>query len=95
MTEDKKKGFRFPTAYTILFLLIIVVAIGTWFVPAGSYEYNEDGEPIPGTYHQVEQNPQRLLGDAMLSPIDGMYGIEDETGMSISTILVASTGRSM
>jgi uncharacterized ion transporter superfamily protein YfcC len=80
MTEDKKKGFRFPTAYTILFLLIIVVAIGTWFVPAGSYEYNEDGEPIPGTYHQVEQNPQRLLGDAMLSPIDGMYGIQDETG---------------
>jgi uncharacterized ion transporter superfamily protein YfcC len=80
MTEGKKKGFRFPTAYTILFLLIIVVAIGTWFVPAGSYEYNEDGEPIPGTYHQVEQNPQRLLGDAMLSPIDGMYGIQDETG---------------
>jgi uncharacterized ion transporter superfamily protein YfcC len=80
MTEDKKKGFRFPTAYTILFLLIIVVAIGTWFIPAGRYEYNEDGEPIPGTYHQVEQNPQALLGDAMLSPIDGMYGIQDETG---------------
>jgi uncharacterized ion transporter superfamily protein YfcC len=80
MKEDKKKGFKFPTAYTILFLLILVVAIGTWFIPAGRYEYNEAGEPIPGTYHQVEQNPQALLGDAMLSPIDGMYGIQDETG---------------
>jgi len=45
MAEEKKKGFRFPTAYTILFLLIILVAIGTWVIPAGSYDYNEDGEP--------------------------------------------------
>jgi uncharacterized ion transporter superfamily protein YfcC len=80
MTEETNKGFRFPTAYTILFLLIIIVAVGTWFIPAGSYDYNEDGEPIPGTYHQVEQNPQRILTDAMLSPIDGMYGIQDENG---------------
>jgi len=74
------KGFKFPTAYTILFLLILVVAVATWFVPAGSYDYNEDGEPLPGTYHQVDQNPQRLLSDALLSPVDGMYGIQDENG---------------
>ena len=80
MAEEKKKGFRFPTAYTILFLLIIVVAIGTWIIPAGSYDYTEDGEPIPGTYHEVEQNPQRILADGLLAPIDGMYGIQDETG---------------
>ena len=61
--ENEKKGFKFPTAYTILFLLIILVAIGTWFIPAGQYDLNEDGEPIPGTYHQVEQNPQRILTD--------------------------------
>jgi uncharacterized ion transporter superfamily protein YfcC len=77
---EEKKGFKFPTAYTILFLLIVVVAIGTWFVPAGSYDYNENGEPIPGTYHEVEQNPQKILSDGLLSPIDGMYGIQDETG---------------
>ena len=27
------------TAYTILFLLIILVAIATWFIPSGTYEY--------------------------------------------------------
>jgi uncharacterized ion transporter superfamily protein YfcC len=80
LAEGKKKGFKFPTAYTILFLLIILVAIGTWIIPAGSYDYNEDGEPIPGTYHQVERNPQRILTDGLLAPIDGMYGIQDETG---------------
>ncbi len=33
---EEKKGFIFPSAYTILFSLIIVVAIATWIVPAGS-----------------------------------------------------------
>ena len=80
---EEKKGFKFPTAYTILFLLIILVAIGTWIIPAGSYDYNEDGEPIPGTYHEVERNPQRIIADGMLAPIDGMYGIQDETGAKI------------
>ena len=78
--NEKKKGFRFPTAYTILFLLIILVAIGTWFIPAGQYDLNEDGEPIPGTYHRVESNPQRILVDGLEAPINGLYGIEDETG---------------
>jgi uncharacterized ion transporter superfamily protein YfcC len=78
--ENEKKGFKFPTAYTILFLLIILVAIGTWFIPAGQYDLNEDGEPIPGTYHQVESNPQRILTDGLAAPINGLYGIEDETG---------------
>jgi len=78
--QNEKKGFKFPTAYTILFLLIILVAIGTWFIPAGQYDLNEDGEPIPGTYHQVEQNPQRILTDGLAAPINGLYGIQDETG---------------
>ena len=32
MAEEKRKGFEFPSAYPILFLLIVVVAIGTWFI---------------------------------------------------------------
>ena len=31
-----KTKFHMPTAYTILFLLIILVAIATWFDPGGS-----------------------------------------------------------
>ena len=30
--------FTFPTAYTILFALIGVVATATWVVPAGQYD---------------------------------------------------------
>ena len=78
--EDKGGGFKFPTAYTVLFALLILVVIATWFVPAGQYETNEDGEPIPGTYHEVPQNPQRLIAGTLLGPVDGMYGIQGEDG---------------
>ena len=46
----KKAKFHMPTAYTILFLLIILVALSTWFIPSGSYDY-VDGVPVAGTYH--------------------------------------------
>ena len=75
-----EKKFEFPTAYTILFLLIILIAAATWFIPAGSYDYDEEGSPIPGTYHAVEPNPQKLLSSALKAPIAGMYGIEAEDG---------------
>ena len=77
---EGKRKFSFPTAFTILFILLFLIAAATWLIPAGSYDYNEDGEPVPGTYHQVESNPQRLLASALKGPINGMYGIEDESG---------------
>jgi uncharacterized ion transporter superfamily protein YfcC len=78
--EKPKKKFTFPSAFTILFILLILIALATWIVPAGSYDYDPDGAPIPGTYHSVPANPQKLLVSALKGPINGMYGIEDETG---------------
>ncbi|HJS20136.1 MAG TPA: YfcC family protein [Anaerolineales bacterium] len=78
--QATEKKFTFPSAFTILFLLLVVIAAATWVVPAGSYDYDEEGAPIPGTYHTVEPNPQALLKSALKGPITGMYGIEDETG---------------
>jgi uncharacterized ion transporter superfamily protein YfcC len=86
--KGKKKGFQFPTAYTVLFILLIVVVIATWFIPAGKYDLDEEGSPIPGTYHQVERNPQKLISDTLLAPIEGMYGLEGEDG----TVSVYNTG---
>jgi uncharacterized ion transporter superfamily protein YfcC len=78
--EKDKKKFTFPSAFTILFILLVVIAAATWFVPAGSYDYDEEGAPIPGTYHAVDSNPQKLLVSALKGPINGMYGIEDDSG---------------
>jgi uncharacterized ion transporter superfamily protein YfcC len=78
--NKKEKKFTFPSAFTILFLLLILIAAATWIVPAGSYDYDEEGAPLPGTYHEVEPNPQKLLVSALKGPITGMYGIQDDTG---------------
>jgi uncharacterized ion transporter superfamily protein YfcC len=75
-----KRKFTFPSAFTILFILLIVIALATWIIPAGSYDYNPDGEPIPGTYHSVPANPQGILTSMLKGPINGMYGIEDASG---------------
>jgi uncharacterized ion transporter superfamily protein YfcC len=85
---SEKKGFKFPTAYTILFILIILVVIATWIVPAGQYELNEDGDPIPGTYHQVESNPQGIIADGLMAIVSGTFGIEADDG----TISVYNSG---
>lgn len=80
-THEKKSGFfanfKFPSAYTILFVLIALVALMTWIVPAGQYdrEMNQNlgrEVPISGTYKSVEGNPQGVF-DILLAPIDGFY----------------------
>ena len=70
-----KTKFKMPTAYTILFLLIAAVAVSTWLIPAGSYVY-EDGVPVTGTYHPVEQSPQGV-GAVLLAAFSGFYDAVD------------------
>jgi uncharacterized ion transporter superfamily protein YfcC len=77
---ESKRGFRLPSAYTILFALIVIMAIATWLVPAGAYDLDKDGAPKPGTYHSVPGHPQRILVDSLTAPINGLYGIEDKSG---------------
>ncbi len=51
--------FKFPTAYTILFILIALVAVMTWIVPAGKYQMAMNATlgkevPVAGTYAPVD-----------------------------------------
>ena len=62
----------------------IVFKIATWLIPAGRYDYNQDGSPIPGTYHAVEATPARIVYDSLTAPINGMYGIKSAEDGSIS-----------
>jgi uncharacterized ion transporter superfamily protein YfcC len=77
----KKSRFTLPSAYTILFALIVLAAIATWAIPAGVYNLNATtGEPVPGTYHEVPSKPARILVDSLTAPINGLYGIENAKG---------------
>jgi uncharacterized ion transporter superfamily protein YfcC len=78
---ERRGGFTLPSAYTILFGLIVLTALATWIIPAGRYALDPDGSPIPGTYEEVPSTPSRIVVDSVEAPINGLYGIEDpETG---------------
>ena len=71
------KNMRMPTAYTILFCLLILTAAATWVIPAGRYERSgEEEAPVAGTYHAVEQSPQGA-GDVVLASFQGFYDAVD------------------
>jgi uncharacterized ion transporter superfamily protein YfcC len=78
--KKKRRGFTLPSAYTILFMLIVLAAIATWIVPAGTYDVDDEGSPIPGTYQEIDQKPQRILVDSLKAPINGLYGVENAKG---------------
>ena len=92
-TESTDPGLqsRFPTAYTILFLLIVLVAVLTWVIPAGQYDrvMNEDvgrAVAVPETYKTVEANPQGPI-DVLLAPIAGFYDPESYAANAIDVAL--------
>ncbi len=82
---------RFPTAYTILFVLIILVAALTWIIPAGQYDRKVNEEigrevAVPGTYQAVEANPQGPV-DVLLAPIGGFYDPDSYVANAIDVAL--------
>ncbi|MGC8201425.1 YfcC family protein [Aliiroseovarius sp. PTFE2010] len=90
-TPDAQTQSRFPTAYTILFLLIILVAALTWIIPAGSYDRVLDDTvgreiAVAGTYQEVDPNPQGFW-DIMLAPTAGFYDPESYAANAIDVAL--------
>jgi uncharacterized ion transporter superfamily protein YfcC len=51
--EEPPRTFTFPTAYTVLALVLLLVWIASFFVPAGVYKTDKTGAPKPGTYHKL------------------------------------------
>ena len=89
--EPTVPGFRFPSAFTILFALIILVAALTWIIPAGLYERVPSealGKDIPvaGSYAPTEATPQGIL-DVILAPIAGFYDPDSGAANAIDVSL--------
>lgn len=83
--------FKFPSAFTILFALIAVMAALTWFVPVGEYQRVENEQlgkmvPVPGSFQRVEPNPQGV-DDVLLAPINGFYDISSYQARAIDVAL--------
>lgn len=70
-SNTKKKSlfenFKMPNTYVIIFCMIILAAVLTWFIPAGEFTRVVDeatGRTIvlEGSYHTVESNPVGVVG---------------------------------
>ncbi|MEB8386505.1 YfcC family protein [Rhodobacteraceae bacterium KMM 6894] len=82
---------RFPTAFTILFFLLIFVAVLTWIIPAGQYDRAMSESvgreiAVSGTYKVVPSNPQGFV-DVMLAPGAGFYDPDSYVANAVDVAL--------
>ena len=80
----KPRAWQFPSAFTVLAGVTLVVWALAFVIPTGSYDISEKtGGPAPGTYHGVETGlsfVDRLM-QLFLAPINGLYGVQSsDTG---------------
>ncbi|MFB7196023.1 YfcC family protein [Streptomyces sp. NPDC056240] len=74
-----KRKFTFPSALTVLVIVTIAVWVLAFLIPSGQYDRDDSGAPIQGTYHRVDSGRSFVdrLNDLFLSPVNGLYGIQD------------------
>ena len=90
--KNKRRRFSMPSAFTILFLLIVAIAILTWIIPAGKYNIDQAGNVISHSYHAVANKPQGLW-DVLMAPVIGMVGNAKTDGaISISLFILVIGG---
>ena len=59
MSEKTKKGFKMPSSFSVLLIIIAIMAVLTWIIPAGQYKVDKAGAIIAGSYESVKQLSER------------------------------------
>ncbi|MGP9566356.1 MULTISPECIES: YfcC family protein [unclassified Halomonas] len=73
-TQALKKKKSLPDSYVILFAMLVVASISTWFIPAGSFERTTEGSVamvVPDSYVSLPSTPTTLY-DFFLSIQSGL-----------------------
>ena len=73
--EKKKKNLWNPNPYVLMTIIILLCAILTWVIPAGTFErvYDEELERnlvVPGSFEYIESTPVGITGF-----LDSMEGL--------------------
>ena len=77
---------RIPNTFVLLFAILALIALATWFIPGGKYETHlVNGKQLidPASFHYVESAPQGLVA-LMKAPIKGFV----EAAQIIGFVLV-------
>ncbi len=92
---EENKPKRFPTAFTVLAIVLLVVWLASFVIPAGKYELDpKTGGPLPASYEELpscgdvdgkqpcsDRTILHQFSDLWASPTDGLYGIENDKGL--------------
>ena len=82
--DQSTRRWRFPSAFTVLFVVTVAVWLLAFVIPTGQYQSDADtGRPIPGSYARVDADlsPTDRAYDLYMAPVNGLYGIQSsETG---------------
>lgn len=79
---NKRKKLVIPHTFTIIFLLIVFMAVLTWIIPSGQFQRKEIDNRlvvIPNTYEYVKENPQ-TIEDIFKAPIKGFVDAAEIVG---------------
>jgi uncharacterized ion transporter superfamily protein YfcC len=80
---EERKPRRFPTAFTVLAGVLLVVWVLSFVIPSGTYQVDpETGGPKPGTYQEIDidKSIPHQFYKLWNAPTNGLYGIENEAG---------------
>ncbi|MFI6867803.1 YfcC family protein [Nocardia sp. NPDC050406] len=79
-TAQRQRKWTFPSTYTILAGVTLLVWLAAFVIPAGTYEHDDKGRPVAGTYHRIDETQSfgDRVRDLFLAPINGLYGIQDD-----------------
>src|SRR3954449_11253333 len=78
-----QKKFKFPTAFTVLAIVLVLVWIASFFVPAGTYSKDANGSPVPGTYHHLPScSAVEAGGEALVVDSPGESGVAPADAVS-------------
>lgn len=80
------RRIRLPNTFVLLFLILAMIALATWFVPGGKYDtHMVNGRQVidPASFHYVTSNPQGFTA-LMMAPIKGFK----EAGLIIGFVLI-------
>ena len=81
---------RIPNTFVLLFAILALIALATWFIPGGKYDTHlVNGKQLidPASFHYVESAPQGLVA-LMKAPIKGFV----EAAQIIGFVLVVAPG---
>ena len=91
INENKKNKKKSINSFVVMFSVLVIVAVLTWFIPGGQYQLDESGNAIAGTYMSGNSNPQGIW-DIVTAPIIGMIGNETVSGAIAISLYVMLFG---